>query len=89
MSTEPRELHLDDTISQFSIGLDGKLTPLATATATATGAPLSIAVDSGGYVYVTTGTGLLQYGIGTGGALTPLTPPTVGTLSGNWVTVNQ
>jgi DNA-binding beta-propeller fold protein YncE len=78
----------DATLSQFSIGSGGKLTPLTPATVAAGTEPVSIAViagPSGGHVYVAnssvsmpTGTGSVsQFSIGADGTLTPLNPATV------------
>jgi 6-phosphogluconolactonase (cycloisomerase 2 family) len=69
-----------NSISQYTIGTDGVLTPLAVPTVTTGGLdnPNYIVVDpTGHYVYVPNFTGpgtISQYAIGTGGALTPLTP---------------
>ena len=74
------------TLSPFGIGTNGVLTPLnappPAALASGTCPTLtSIATDpTGHYLYVTTGGDTLsQFSIGTAGALTPLSPPTIGT----------
>jgi DNA-binding beta-propeller fold protein YncE len=76
----------DDTVSQFSIGSGGQLTPLTPATVATGKAPVSITVDSSGhYAYVansgqsgvqTVGT-VTEYSIGADGTLTPLNPASV------------
>jgi len=79
---------LDGTVSQYTIGANGDLTPMTPATVAAGNGPYSITVDpSGNYVYVTndiagsSGT-VSQYTIDANGALTPMTPATVGTDEG-------
>jgi DNA-binding beta-propeller fold protein YncE len=78
----------DATLSQFSIGSGGQLTPLTPATVPAGTDPVSIAAiagPSGGHVYVAnssvsmpTATGSVsQFSIGADGTLTPLNPATV------------
>jgi DNA-binding beta-propeller fold protein YncE len=78
----------DDTLSQFSIGGAGQLTPLTPATVPAGTEPVSIAAavgPSGGHVYVvnssagvTAGMGSVsQFSMGADGTLTPLNPATV------------
>jgi hypothetical protein len=78
----------DDTLSQFSIGSGGQLTPLTPATVPAGIKPVSIAVavgPSGGHVYVAnsgagvpTGVGSVsQYSMGADGTLTLLNAATV------------
>ena len=78
----------DATLSQFSIGSAGQLTPLTPATVPAGIEPVSIAVTagpSGGHVYVAnsnisapTGMGSVsQFSMGVDGTLTPLNPATV------------
>jgi len=78
----------DDTLSQFSIGSGGQLTPLTPATVPAGTQPVSIAVTggpSGGHVYVAnSGAGVpagvgsvSQFSIRADGTLTPLNPATV------------
>ena len=78
----------DATISQFSIGSGGQLTPLTPATVATDTEPMSIAVTagpSGGHVYVAnsnisvpTGMGSVsQFSMGADGTLTPLNPATV------------
>jgi 6-phosphogluconolactonase (cycloisomerase 2 family) len=80
----------DDTLSQFSIGSGGRLTPLTPATVPASTQPVSIAVTggpSGGHVYaVNSGAGVpagvgsvSQFSMGADGTLTPLNPATVST----------
>jgi len=72
---------------QYTIGAGGALTPMATPTVTTGGyGPFFTAVDpTGRYVYVVNGgsglssTFISQYTIGIGGALTPMTPPTITT----------
>ncbi|HEY2749325.1 MAG TPA: beta-propeller fold lactonase family protein [Polyangia bacterium] len=61
---------LTDTVSQFSVGADGKLTALATATVDTGSPPQAIAVDpTGRFAYVATNS-VLQYSIGSDGTLT-------------------
>jgi hypothetical protein len=76
----------DGTVSQFSIGSGGQLTPLTPATVAAGSDPVSITIDpSGSYAYVANygigavaGPGtVVQYSIGVDGTLTPLNPATV------------
>jgi DNA-binding beta-propeller fold protein YncE len=78
----------DGTLSQFSIGSGGQLTPLTPATVPAGTKPVSIAVTvgpSGGHVYVANsaagvpaGVGSVsQYAMRADGTLTPLNPATV------------
>ncbi len=79
----------DDTLSQFSIGSGGQLTPLTPATVPAGIEPVSIAVTGGpsfgSRVYVANsgarvpaGMGSVsQYSTGSDGTLTPLNPATV------------
>jgi DNA-binding beta-propeller fold protein YncE len=78
----------DATLSQFSIGSGGQLTPLTPATVPTGTEPASIAVTagpSGGHIYVAnsgagvpTGMGSVsQFSMGADGTLTPLDPATV------------
>jgi DNA-binding beta-propeller fold protein YncE len=78
----------DATLSQFSIGSSGQLTPLTPATAPTGTEPVSIAAaagPSGGHVYVVNsaagapaGMGSVsQFSMGADGTLTPLNPATV------------
>ena len=78
----------DDTLSQFSIGSAGQLTPLTPATVPAGTEPVSIAATvgpGGGHVYVTNSGGAVpagvgsvsQFSMGADGTLTPLNPATV------------
>ena len=78
----------DGTLSQFSIGSDGQLTPLTPSTVPAGIEPVSIGATvgpSGVHVYaansgagVPAGVGSVsQYSMGTDGTLTPLNPATV------------
>jgi DNA-binding beta-propeller fold protein YncE len=78
----------DGTLSQFSIGGSGQLTPLTPAAVPAGTEPVSIAVaggPSGGHVYVVnSGAGVpaavgsvSQFSMGADGTLTPLNPATV------------
>ncbi len=81
-----------NSISQFTIGAGGALTPMATPTVPAGVAPLAITIDpSARYAYVTNqGSGSVsQYTVGAGGALVPMVPPTVATgLTPSSVTVD-
>ena len=80
------------TRSQYAVGSDGSLSPLSPATVgagncTAMDSVVFVAVDpSSRFVYVpdngTSSSSVLQYGIGTGGALAPLTPAATSALSG-------
>ncbi len=68
------------TVSQYTIGADGTLTPMSPASVAAGNGPEYVTVDpSGRYVYVanTGDTTLSQYTIGPGGALTPMSQATV------------
>jgi hypothetical protein len=78
----------DASLSQFSIGSGGQLSPLTPATVPAGTEPVSIAVaggPSGGHVYVVnSGAGVpagvgsvSQFSMGADGTLTPLNPATV------------
>jgi 6-phosphogluconolactonase (cycloisomerase 2 family) len=72
------------SVSQYSIGSDGKLTPLSPPTVTVGSEPSSVVVDpSGKHVYVANrGVGdgsVSQFAIATDGTLTPLSPATVAT----------
>jgi 6-phosphogluconolactonase (cycloisomerase 2 family) len=72
----------DGTVSQYTVGAGGLLTPLGTPTVNAGNEPESVIVDpSGSYAYVVnSGDGTIsQYGVGAGGALTALTPSAVTT----------
>jgi DNA-binding beta-propeller fold protein YncE len=67
-------------VSQYAIGADGSLAPLAFATVAAGTNPSAVTVDlSGAFVYVAdrTSAGVTQYAVGLNGALTPLSPSTV------------
>jgi Lactonase, 7-bladed beta-propeller len=74
----------DGTLSQFSVGSGGQLTPLTPATVPAGTEPVSIAA-AGGHVYVANsaagvpaGVGSVsQFSMGADGTLTPLNPATV------------
>jgi 6-phosphogluconolactonase (cycloisomerase 2 family) len=70
-----------DTVSQYTIGLNGVRTAMTPATVATGSGPVSIIVDpSGQFVYVSNfgSTGSIsQYSIGAGGALIPLSPATV------------
>ena len=70
----------DDTISQYTIGSDGTLTAMTTATVTTGDTPEWITTDpSGKYVYVVvahpTPGRVYQYTIGSDGVLTPMSIP--------------
>ena len=68
------------TISQYSIGADGSLSPMSAPTIACGSGPNSLMVDpSGKYLYVANlGDGNVgQYTINTDGSLAPMTPPTV------------
>lgn len=67
-------------VSQYTVGANGSLTPMTTATVVAGTGPVSITIDpSGKYAYVVNQTSatVSQYSIGTTGALTPMTAATV------------
>jgi 6-phosphogluconolactonase (cycloisomerase 2 family) len=67
-------------ISQYTIGADGGLAAMATATVDAGARPISVAVDpSGQYVYVANfdSDDVSQYTVGADGSLTAMAPPTV------------
>ena len=63
-------------VSQFTIGSDGLLTPMAPAAVTAGTGPTAIAFDrSGKFAYVSSiGGNIFQFAIGPSGGLTPLSP---------------
>ncbi len=77
------------SISQYTIGADGTLTPMSPATVATGCQPLGMAIEpSGNYAYVMNNSGgctpavssaLSEYTIGTGGALSPMSTPTVAT----------
>ena len=70
------------SISQYTIGAGGSLTPMTPATVAAGTNPTSVTVDSlGKYAYVANqgSNSVSQYTIGAGGALTPMASPTVAT----------
>jgi 6-phosphogluconolactonase len=73
----------DNTISQYTIGADGTLTPMSPATVATGETPESITVDpSGKYVYVPNAKPapagrIYQYSIGADGALSPMSIPWV------------
>lgn len=75
-----------NTVSEYGIGADGTLSSLNPASVAAGAEPVFLAIDpTGKYAYeanytvdVSSATGTVsQYAVGTGGQLTPLTPPTV------------
>jgi len=66
-------------VSQYSIGTDGTLSPLAPATVRAGDRPQSVTVaPSGQIAYVANFDTIAQYSVGTDGTLSPLTPAMVG-----------
>lgn len=70
----------DDTVSQYTIGMGGLLSPMATPTVASGSYPESVIVDpSGSYAYVAnSGDGTIsQFSVGASGALTALNPATV------------
>lgn len=70
------------TVSQYTIGSDGKLSPMTIPSVNTETAPTSIAVHpSGNYVYVTNlGSGSVsQYAVQADGSLVAMVPPTVAT----------
>ena len=74
------------TVSQYTIGMNGALTPNTSAATVAAGSfPYSVTVDpSGRFVYVANNgdDSISQYTIGTNGGLTPLSPATVAGAAG-------
>jgi len=68
-----------NNLSQYTIGADGSLTPLAAPTVVAGTNPQSVAIDaSGKYVYVANDGGTVsQYTVGADGSLAPLSTPSV------------
>jgi uncharacterized repeat protein (TIGR02543 family) len=71
----------DNSVSQYTIGTDGSLTPLATDWVPAGSGPVFITADPlGKYVYVANANNnnISQYAIGVAGSLTPLSATTVG-----------
>jgi 6-phosphogluconolactonase len=81
-----------NNISQYTIGADGKLTPMSPPTVGAGQQPYSVWVDpSGRFVYVANywGDTVSQYTIGADGKLTPMTPAAVAAGNGPYcVTVD-
>jgi 6-phosphogluconolactonase (cycloisomerase 2 family) len=76
---------MSQDISQYTIGPNGALTPMAVATVASGTEPMTITIDpSGKYVYVpdVTGATVSQYTIGAGGALEPMSPAAVSTGTG-------
>jgi 6-phosphogluconolactonase len=75
---------LDYTISEYVIGTDGSLNPLAPPLATGSAAPVFMAVDpSGHFAYVANNeNSISQYMIGTDGVLTPMAVPKIKTVDG-------
>ena len=79
-----------DTVSQFTIGADGKLTPMTPASVASGTHPFRITISANGnYAYVanfgtspTPGTSVSQYSI-VSGALVPMTPPADAVTTGN------
>ena len=69
-----------NSISQYTIGSDGRLSPMTTASVATGARPTSVVMDpSGQYAYVANfgANSLSQYTIGSDGGLAPMTPPTV------------
>jgi hypothetical protein len=76
-----------NTVSQYTIGPSGALTPMTAPTVATMASPIVVTVDpSGKYAYVTNNLSntVSQYTIGANGALTPMTPATVAAGSGSW-----
>jgi 6-phosphogluconolactonase (cycloisomerase 2 family) len=74
--------YLATTISQYTIGADGSLTPIGTGSVTATGDGLNdITVSAAGHLYTANygSNSVSLYNIGVGGALTFVTTATAGT----------
>jgi 6-phosphogluconolactonase (cycloisomerase 2 family) len=70
----------DGTISQYTIGAGGGLTPMTPATVNAGAGASSVTIDpTGTYAYVTNRgtTSLSQFSIGAGGGLVAIAPTTV------------
>jgi 6-phosphogluconolactonase (cycloisomerase 2 family) len=78
----------NDSVSQFAIGVSGALAPMTPATVATGLDPFAITADaSGAHLYVTNTAGgsgsgdtagtISQFSIGTGGALAPISGPTV------------
>jgi 6-phosphogluconolactonase (cycloisomerase 2 family) len=77
-------------VSQYTVGSDGSLTPMAAATVPAGKVPFWITVDpSGRYAYVTNrdSNDISQYAIGADGGLTPMVTATVASQSPVFVLV--
>jgi len=92
MTLDPKGLYAyvanstDGTISQYTIGTGGVLVPMTPATVPAGNGVSSVSVDpTGSYLYATnrypsnntSASTVSQYTIGSNGALTPMTTPTV------------
>jgi PKD repeat protein len=70
----------DGTVSQYTVGADGSLTPLGTAVAVGVGSDnlYSATVSPGGKsLYVPNGKSVFQFSIGVDGSLTPMATPSV------------
>jgi len=75
----------NNTLSQFTIGPGGALSPMSPLSVPTGPTPYSVIVDSTGkYVYVANSASntISQYTIGTSGALVPMTPSSVATGAG-------
>ncbi len=75
----------DQSLSQYTIGPNGALTPMLTATVPAGNEPMTLTLDpSGKYLYTpdVTGASVSQFTIGAGGALVPMSPATISTGTG-------
>lgn len=71
---------MNDTLLQYTVGSDGKLTAMTPATVPTGGTPYAVAVDpSGRYAYVANyqGSTVTQYTIGASGALAPMGVPSI------------
>src|ERR1700722_4568303 len=77
----------DNTVSQYTVGATGELTPMSTPIVATGTAPQSVVVDPlNRYAYVPNlnDNTVSQYTIGSGGLLVPMSPATVQTGVGPW-----
>src|SRR2546422_560640 len=67
-----------DSVSQYSVGFDGVLSPKTPPSLAAGASARRVAVSPDGQsVYVTSNEKVFQYDVGVGGMLSPKTPPSV------------
>lgn len=67
-----------NSISQYTVGADGKLAPMSPPTIVAGDGPYAVALDPWGkFAYVANRSNVSQFLIGEDGKLTPMSPPTM------------